>query len=318
MKKLILIAVMILSFSLLFGYEIRRSNAIGQDLGDYHDQDEYYLMQNKTEKQLFGPSGLMWTEQRFVDQNEEMLVRFYPDIPEPSITVYTDGRIQQTSVEDQNHYYRYSDDGKLEQVTTYLDDVFLYTKLYGYDEASNRLISVVTLGEDMNSIRYWGSLGNLAYITVLTDKGGQYFLRLTRDSLIEHTFEPSQIGPPVSITKLSSGSTIVEYGGRIETYNERGLLVEQKTAGSVREYLYNENRDFIEERILNPDGSLKILQYKEGVLSMEEERSNAMTTSKITYREDGSMVKTLFSNGEAYSDITYGPDGTKVLSISYY
>ena len=318
MRKLILCVLMLLSLSMVFGFEMRRSNIIGQDLGIVDSQSEYYLTTSGKTTQLYGPEGLVWTEEHFIDDDQLLVVRSYHLKEQKTSTVFVNGFPLQQMKGEETLYYKYGDDMSLEQVTCYRDGEFIYTKLYIYDETTFRLLSVITLGNEQNSIRYFSRYQDRSYLTALSNDGGQSFIQLGSNTVIESSFPVDGLVAPVSVYRVPGGGFIVYFEDRVETYDSDGMLVEQKTPSSVAKYLYNEKRKLIEERIVFSDTRERISTYEEGALRMVEERKGTLTTSLVTYLDTGGMIKTLFSGGEAYSDITYGQDGMRVLSISYY
>jgi antitoxin component YwqK of YwqJK toxin-antitoxin module len=318
MKKVFLIVCMLVPSLLIFGIEMRRSNAIGQDLGMLDGQQDYYLSKDENRTQLFGPDGLVWTEEEFFDADEKLVVRSYHQKDLHSSLQFVNGILQAKMVGDQTDYYRYSDDGKLEQITRFVDGVLRYSKIFAYDEIDGRLLHVITLEEDRQSIRYFTRFQDRSYLTAFSADGGQSFIRIGPAALIEFSFAVDDLTNLVSVVAREEGGFLVNRKGIVQTYDASGLLIEEASDGSVVTYLYNEERLLIQTHTKYEDHRERIITYEQGEKRMVEERRGPLVISMTKYLEDGNMVKTLFSGGQAYSDITYGQDGIKVLAITYY
>ncbi len=318
MKKAFLIVCMMLPSLLIFGIEMRRSNAIGQDLGMLDGQQDYYLSKDENRTQLFGPDGLVWTEEEFFDADEHLVVRSYHQKDLQSRSQFVNGTLQAKMIGDQTDYYRYSDDGKLEQMSRFINGELRYSKIFAYDEIDGRLLHIITLEEDRHSIRYFTRFQDRSYLTAFSADGGQSFIRIGSAALIEFSFASDDLTNLVSVVAREEGGFLVHRKDFVQTYDGSGLLIKEVSDTSVVTYLYNEERLLIQTHTKYEDHLERIITYEQGEKRMVEERRGPLTLSKTKYLEDGKMIKTLFSGGQAYSDITYGQDGIRVLAITYY
>lgn len=320
MKRTFFTATILICLASLFGATSHLSNSIGQDRGIWEGEGSFRLLILPSQKQLYGPEGLVWTKQVFDQENRQVEVTRYADGSPDHMDVFQDGLLLQQQEGPSITYYHYGQDGLLSQVTTLVDGALKSVRLYGY--ANGSLASILSIAEAQSELRTFGMIKDLAYFAFSDDKGGQLFTTLANGRTIGEYWIGEEKQQEVSVKTYEDGSfTIVRKTGQTEVqehYDGRALLVSSKTPSYLVEYRYNEERVLIEERITQVDGNVIVKTYEQGNLVLVAEEKEGRRVKTTRYNEDGSSMQTLYSEGNKYADVTYAVDGKRILSIVYY
>lgn len=320
MKRLLLICATLFCLVGLIGGNQRLSNSIGQDRGVWTGEGEFRLALFPTQSHLYGPDGLVWIKQTFVEEGRQVQVTRYADGSSDLVEVYQDGKLVQQQSGSVVVYYHYSTDGLLSQLTTLTDGQLESARIYSY--AFGSLASILTVTPTQSNLRTFGMLKELAYFAFSDQDGGQLFTTLDNGRTIGEYWVGDEKMEEVSVATYDDGGFSIirkKPGEEIqERYDAQGLMVSSKTPSYLTEYRYNESRDLIEQRITGVEGSVMINMYERGALVSSMEEMQGRRVKNTRYNEDGSSVQTLYSEGKPYVDVTYAVDGKRVLSIAYY
>lgn len=311
---------MVLCTAALAFAAMRSSNSIGQDRGEWHPDDRYYLVQLSNQTQLHGPDGLVWVKQRFDEQQEQTVVTRYADGRADLIEIYQDATLLRRQSGAAITYYQYSSDGLLVQTTHVIDGRLEEARLYGYDKGA--LATILSVSDGRSNLRTFGMLKDHVYYAYSDAEGGQLFTTFAKGRTISEYWIGEQKPENLTVTTYDDGAfSILRKRGDeeiLQQYDAFGLLVSSKYPSYLVEYKYNESRVLIEERTIEAGNKVTSKTYREGKLVESTEEAGGRIVQSTRYNEDGSSVQTLYTEGRRYADVTYAVDGKRVLSITYY
>lgn len=289
-----------------------------------YDGGSYRLFIDDEKRQLYGPSGLMWTRQQFSTDDGWSEVTRYADGSDDLIQWFKDGSLVQQQQGEENRYYSYDAQHRLEKLLLVVDETLEEVVYYSYGADSGQLLTIIRIRQEDGKLELheYGILGDVWVASHFDDQQLQTGIRYPSGLFVQQTWNSGDAGQPVDAMVLEDGSLLVERttdaGVVQETYNQEGLLVLEKKPSSTTEYQYNEMRLLKSKREFSPDGGERITYYEGERRTLVEQRMNGLVTKQERYDAQLMRIDTLYSEGKPYCDIRYESDGKRVLSITYH
>jgi YD repeat-containing protein len=313
---LLWLVVLLLPTTTLYALEVRRSNSLGQDLGEWGGE-RWRLEREESTFSLYDEEELVWREER-QQQNGSTVIRRWEDEGEmPTITLLIDGIIQQKEAGGQITRYNYDEQQRLQMVSHFDQGEAVQVELYTYRPPHSALTTVISLGEDESVRTFWHQGDERHYLYNGQEISESYRSLAGGIELIERLGE----GVGEERRRLiphEDGSFLIEGADQSEYYDARGLLIEKRGPTSTTKYRYNEENTLVWTESEDEGGRTVTVEYEEDGRIMREERSDGMLTKRVLWEADGSRIETLYSFGKPYSDVSYAPASNKVRSIIYH
>ncbi|AEV28316.1 hypothetical protein SpiGrapes_0461 [Sphaerochaeta pleomorpha str. Grapes] len=318
MKRLIwVLLVLCLAFPEVFAVELRASNSIGQDKGPYDPSLAYALHLEGTSRSLFKGDVLVWKTTQKQSGREIIKTTSYADSPFELVQTYRDTLLLEESDGVSQTIFAYGDDGKL-QTATYLENGELVSlQSFFYDSVTHQLSGSRTILRGNASYRFYGQEKESQWVA---DSSGESFEKITiypNTITVKETWKGENRLSPLSVAAQNDGAIALSQGDVVVTYNNEGLLVQEKKPSFQSDYQYNEQRELTKETKIDAEGRLYVTDYLNGKKVSQQVSKDEILEKVITFNADKTRVETLYDKGVAYCDVTYAADGMRVLSLKY-
>lgn len=332
MKKAFLIGINLLIVINLFATTYK-SNSIGQKLGKYNNDSEYYLIEkednNIIEQELYKNDELIQkktitvtgtTKTIVIEENSSIIKRTYDN----NYIISEDNGSTRT-----NYYY---DKNLLYEKTIISNDqlVEYYKYYYTYD---NKLQAILKFDKTDNTFFSTYSYNN-DYLSLSISNNNYFKQSKIYDGIINSTeYQKDELINNIEVETLDDENIIVidkTKDALTKEYFNKGILnkreiYENDILIKVQEFKYDEDffksEEVITEKLYNEitksyDKERKdIISYKNNeILSITTYENNELTSSS-TFHDDDIKIENLYKNNEIYCTITYKND--KIIDIQY-
>ncbi len=313
--KILTLALLALASGSLGATTYRASNSIGQDLGPWHEE-AYYLVIEEGTRALYHDQSLLFVEEIQQRPRQSVVIRRDGNGSLRTTVVGLNGPVQVSDGPSQI-VYQYDDDGRLEAVATLVDGQVARLEAFSYQNGGDGALSAVASLASHEELRTYARYGRERIFSYSIDGEGESFTTWERGEIVQG-WQQHQMVTTTRLAIEDDGTYTITTKDRTDFYDATGRLARRDDGGVVTEYRYNGEGGLSQSVAVGLDGIETTTYYEKEMAVKQEERRDGQLLKSIRYGADGGRVETLYVKGQPYSDVTYAPDSVRVLSIVYH
>lgn len=318
MKRLAWVLLFLcLAFPEVFAVEVRSSNSIGQDKGPYDPSLAYALHLEGNGRSLYKGDAFVWKKTQEQSGREIIQTTTYADSTSKLVQTYRDTLLVQEYDGVSQTDFTYGDDGKLLSATLLENGELVSIQSFFYDTVTHQLSGSRTILRGNASYRFYGQETESQWVADITGESFEKITIYPNAITVRETWKGENRLSPLSVTSQIDGTITLSDGESVVTYDNEGLLVEEKKPSFQSNYQYNEQRALVKETNIDVEGRLYVTDYLDGKKISQQVSKDNILEKVITFNADKTRVETLYDKGVAYCDVTYAADGMRVLSLQY-
>ena len=334
MKKVFLIGVCSLLIINLYAATFN-SNAIGQKLGVYNNDSEYYLVEKifdfTTKTQLFRNNILIQTIT--IERKDDIKTITTDNLEKINIKIYYKNYIKSENEDNLNIKYNYNDNftqlkSKVVSLDNELQDIYSFyysndNKLAGILKVTNdtSVLSTFDISEDYQSL---STSDKSKYKKSQIHNGVINSTQYDKEKLLNEIIVDKNENGQIILAQKTNDRTVKDYYSN-SVLNKKEIFDENMQLLKTVEFFYDDNylktKEIQTENIYNKftknfDTSRKTVSlYLNNKIERVLVSENDILISSYYINENDEKIENLYENNEVYCTITYAND--KIVDIQY-